>query len=357
MPALARSVGNPEVVELLEYWLKIAREGDVHHVALAAVRNHDQVAYDYAGAKGLEARAQVALVTVTQELEALRQGRLPGPRNYDLPASYVEYHLTGTPICWDFLIWLVDAEMTRRRFGAPAPLRVAFTREDQLDDVSRRFFENVFRPLLPLINAVEDPDAVGGRHKPLYTPFEVVLASKAGEAVPRLEASATARDTMELWLHGTEPVTITLREAPHWKHRNSNLEAWLRFADDLQRRGQPVIFLRDTARANEPLPGYASCPIASWNVDLRMALYERARANLFVSNGPAGLALFGDRPYLYFLHIFKDDLYGPNNPGWWLGSNGIDEGEQWPWALPTQRLVWRPDTYENISAAWEELGV
>jgi FkbM family methyltransferase len=348
-----RSNGNPQVIEMLEYWVEEARKGEIHHAALAAVKLNDQVAYDYAGVKGLEDRTQIALKTLTQELEMLRQARLIGPRNMNLGASYIEYHLTGTPICWDFLIWLVDAEMTRRRLKAPPPLRVAFTREDELDKVGRDFFENVFRPLLPLIGAVEDPDAIGGRHKPMYVPYDIVLASRAGEEVPRIGAPDTARETMAGWLHDVEPVTITLREAPHWTHRNSNLEAWLKFAGDLERSGENVVFIRDTYRATEPLEGFATCPMAAWNVGLRMALYEKAKYNLFVSNGPAGLALFGDRPYLYFNNARKDKNYAPNNPEWWMKSQGIKEGESWPWALPSQKLIWKQDSYENLCEEWE----
>jgi hypothetical protein len=354
---LERPTGNAEVIGLLEYWLEQARKGDLYYVALAAVKDMDQVAYDYAGAKGLEDRALGCLTTCAQELETLINARRPGPRNYNLDASYVEWDCVGTPVCWDYLIWLVDAEMTRRRLKGPPPLRIHFSRVDELDSVSRDFFENVFRPLLPLIGAIEDVDAKGGRHKPLYVPYDIVIASKAGEFVPRLAASDRARDAMNGWLHGTEPITITLREAPHWTKRNSNLGAWLKFAKDLEGKGENVIFIRDTFKATEPLlPGFATCPIAAWNVDLRMALYEHARCNLFISNGPAGLGLFSDRPYLYFVNIKRDAEYPANTPGWWKKSNGVADGEQWPWALPTQRMIWQPDTYENISEAWEKYG-
>ena len=193
---LERPTGNAEVVGLLEYWLEQARKGDLYYVALAAVKNMDQVAYDHAGAKGLEDRARDCLITCAQELDTIIKSRKRGPRNFDLSASYVEWDCVGTPVCWDYLIWLVDAEMTRCRLKGPPPLRIHFSRVDELDKVSRDFFENVFRPLLPLIGAVEDVNAKGGRHKPLYVPYDIVLASKAGEEVPRLQASDRARDAL-----------------------------------------------------------------------------------------------------------------------------------------------------------------
>jgi len=44
-----------------------------------------------------------------------------------LDASHVCYKRRHTgPLGFDFIYWLVDAEMTRVREGAPAPLKVAF---------------------------------------------------------------------------------------------------------------------------------------------------------------------------------------------------------------------------------------
>lgn len=351
---LQRSTGSAEVIESLQYWLNRAREGDIYFAALAVVKDQDQFCCEHVGARGLETSALRGVGMLKHELELLVEARRLGPRNLSLDASYVEWPCTGTPVNWDFLIWLVNAEMTRRRKGAPPPLRVHFSRVEQLDERSRSFFEHVFRPLLPLIGAYEEVGAEGGRHNPSYVPFEIVLAAKAGEAVPILQAPDQDRDTMRLWLHGTRPITVTLRESSVWKKRNSNLEAWLHWAHDRQQEGEEVIFVRDTERATEPLPGFCTCPLASWSVPVRMALYEAAKINMFVSNGPAGLGLFSKVPYLYFVNIRRDVDYAPNRAGWWVESNGLDEGEQWPWARPDQRMIWKTDTYEHISEAWEE---
>ncbi len=349
-------IGNKEVIGVLEHWIDAAKNGDFCYLALAAVKDGDKVAYDFAGAAGIEKHCISGLKAVTADLELIQQARRLGPRNINLDASCHEWHFTGTPMCWDFLIWLIDAEMTRIRYGAPAPLRIHFSRVEHLDQYGRDFFECVFRPLLPLIGAIEDKDAAGGRHKPVYVPQDIVLASKAGEEVPILQASEEDRYNMSLWLHGTRPVTITLREASHWNKRNSNMEAWLKFADDLRAKGEEVIFVRDTEKSTDPIVGFSSCPIAAHHVGLRMALYEKAKCNLFVSNGPAGLGLFSRTPYLYFANLRPDKQYPANHPLWWRRSNGLCEGEQWPWALPTQRMIWKTDDYENINEAWEQHG-
>jgi hypothetical protein len=357
---IGKEVWNPNCKELMNFWHDRTQKGDVYFVALAIVLQDGQVAYDYAGALQLETAAREVLATLTKELDMVHEAKKIGPRNLNLDASYVEYPCNGAPICFDFEIWMIAAEMRRRRLGAPAPLRVAFTHEYLLDEVGKNFLENVMKPLLPLIGAVEDPAAIGGHHNPIYVPNEICNAARAGEKVPILRAPQGAREAVDGWLFGKEPVTITLREARHWTPRNSNVEAWIRFAAELEDEGQPVIFIRDTAMANEPIfrpdgLGFAAFPMAAHRIDFRMAIYERAKCNFFVSNGPGGLALFSDRPYLYFVNI-KDDIdYNPNLPGWWYKSNGIDEGEQWPWALPTQRMVWENDDYANIRRAWDEL--
>src|SRR6266550_2210665 len=97
--------GNKEAVGLLKFWLNEAQKGDVQYISLAAVKSGHQIAYDYAGANGIENLARRALKTVDDELSAVVEQRKIGKRNLDLSASYVEYHLSGTPMCWDFLIW------------------------------------------------------------------------------------------------------------------------------------------------------------------------------------------------------------------------------------------------------------
>jgi hypothetical protein len=178
--------GNQEVINLLKYWLGEAQKGGIQYAGFVAVEPNHRVAYDYAGANGIENLARRALKTLDYELNAVTEARKIGKRDLDLSCSYVEWHLSGTPMCWYFLIWLVDAEMTRIRMGGPPPLRIAFTKAETLSDSKRAFFENVLRTVCPLIGAVEDINAVGGRHKPVYVPIDIVNRSRGGEKVPTL---------------------------------------------------------------------------------------------------------------------------------------------------------------------------
>lgn len=352
--------GNAEVVALLERWLEVAREGEACYVALAMIKSPNLMIVDFIGTIEMDLAIEYALDQVKVKIKEAKKKRELPARDPNLTADYVCYDLANYPVSYDFLPWLIDAEMTRVRHNAPAPLKVAF-REGQsytwgITEYRKVMLEGVVKPLLQLIGAVEDSGALLGRSKDRFTYREVTEAAQAGQSVPTLRASEGASITVEGWLAGKPaPVIITLREAGHWPHRNSNMAAWLRFAADLEKQGERVIFVRDTGKAEEALLNCETCPMASVNIDIRAALYAQAKCNLFVPNGPWNLALFGDKPWLCFNEIDAGDLFLPNHPGWWRNFQGIDDGEQFPWSKPDQRIIWQRDDYENICAAWQQL--
>lgn len=359
------TTGNPEVTALLEAYLETARKHPFGHIAIAMTGHPGIAAVDYGGEISLEESCREALGILTRKVEdSIASWTLP-PRNEHLDASYVCYNVANGPLGFDFLVWLIDAEMTRVREGAPGPLVVAFFMgRDGEARVTRRDREawvvNVFRPAVRMLGAVEDAAALHGRNKPVFVTRDIVAAARKGEAVPRFQASKEAMATAARFLDAGDrpPVTITLRESRHWPHRNSNLAAWTRFADGLIAAGETVIFVRDTARADEPLAGYRTCETASTDLEVRAALYQSARANLFVGNGPAALALFGGRPWLQFITVEPDgSSFAPNTATFWAKHAGVPAGGQYPWAAPDQRMVWAPDSYENISAAWRQLAL
>lgn len=353
--------GNPQAIKLLERWLDEARKGNIGYAAVVTAEWPSTTGFDAAGVAELEPLALEGIDLLLEKIATWRALRTLPPRD---PALGADFHCYGggtAPYAWDFLVWLIDAEMQRRREGAPAPLKVAFWfPQGRTEPIGReQMFRNVVRPLLALIGAVEDQRAMLGRHKPVYVARDICAAVNAArEDVPVLRATDMARATAASWFHGgPRPVVITLREAEHWPHRNSNLEAWLAFAHDLKRRGERVVFVRDTATAREKLPdlSFEVCPAASVNVDMRMALYEQAKCAMFVSNGPAMLATFSHVPYLNFVSLIPDDAYPCNRPGFFTRSYGIPDGGQFPWARPDQRIIWGMDSYENLHAAWDAL--
>lgn len=352
--------GNRECLDLAKQIIHYVRTEPINWLGFVACRPGDQIGYGYAGTGGSLNEAMKGLQVLLQQTQERYKERITGQTNPNLDASYHEYNLATDPINFDFLVWLIDAEMIRRRNKAPWPLRVGFSHEAELNDRGRKFFAAVHKPLLNLVGAVEDPEAIGGSRAALFTPTQICLAARRGEEVPILQANGEAKAHVKGWVSqwGQErpPITITLREGSHWSKRNSNIEAWVRLARDLQAKGEFVVFVRDTEKANEPIEDFITYPSASYSIQPRMALYELAKCNLYVSNGPAGLGLFSGAPYLYFLRLRRDEEYEPNNPEWWVRANGIGDGDQWPWAKPGQHMIWSGDDYKSLCEGWEKYG-
>lgn len=356
--------GNLEAVAVLKKWLEKAEKGLINHCTVTTCEPPNLISCDWGGTSDMQFAVNYCLDTLKLKMaEQARASSGPTPTGeYD--ASCVCYNVGDKPVSYDFLLWLIDAEMTRVREGAPAPLRVCFVKGNDGSsglntEYRRTMFANVVLPLLKLAGAVEDRTVWGARSKDLYTVIDIVKAAKAGEKVPMLKASSEASGVVHNFLHGgPAPITITMRESKTFGKRNSNLEAWRRFADEQTLLGERVIFVRDTAEAGAPILGHETFPTASVNLDVRTALYEQAKANLFVANGPWNIALFGTRPWLMFTKLDPTDtVVWTNTPMFWKDSQGVCEGEQFPWSLPTQRIIWDVDSYDNITKAWGDLAL
>jgi 6-hydroxymethylpterin diphosphokinase MptE-like len=259
------------------------------------------------------------------------------------------------PASFDFIVWLVAAEMERARVGYGG-LRITFLpgprngfRLDDLPpglDERQKLFENVVLPSLSMVGA---RFGVGADLFPqIYTMRAITEAHRQGSPVPQLDPQVSAREIVEARLGDRRPVVITLREADYWPARNSDLDAWLEFAKECG----DVIFVRDTAKADAPLWDFETFPEASTDLHVRLALYQRAKMNLTVSNGPGILLWFSGAPFRTF--VFPVPGYGPHTPDSWEAMQGFAWGEQAPWFGPDQRIIYERDTVENIRASLEE---
>lgn len=351
-----RDEGNTEVVALFERCLQLAKQGNISGAAVVMADDvNGAMMRQYSGKPGLEFNFYFELDELKAEVAAIIRGPLQKPAQY-LGADYAIYPLRTAPHGYDFLAWLVDREMHRVREGAPAPLKVLL--HDQLSNQTehtKRMIYNVMRPLIAMIGAVEDSAAIAARPSNIYTFRNVTAAVRKGEQVPRLGPSQAAVDLVAKTFGEDGIVTITLRETELYPHRNSNLAEWLKVAGYLQQQGERVVFVRDTVTAHEPIDGYETFPLASTDIDVRVALYDAARCNLFVSNGPATLAMFGRKPLLMFCPVSEMDVCQASRPQWWRENHGISDGEQLPWLDAKQRIIWKADTFENIRDAWNGL--
>lgn len=355
------AAGNDQVVETLEAYLREARRGRINYIAIVACVMPEEHGIGIAGDSGMGRIAKRGLAEISDAIDARELNGAMPERDEALGEDYVTYNLAACPVSFDFLYWLIESEMGRRRAGAPAPLKVSFwSGRDGVGRINepniRLMYENVLRPLVKMIGGIEVEPSLIGRCRNIYITKFIADHCRKGEDVPLLCAPPAAAMTVAAWLGDRQPpVTITLREAKHWPHRNSNMKAWLKFARYLQARGERVIFVRDTQRALERMDGFATYPPASTDLLLRAALYGAAKANLFVANGPGAMAMFMGRPMLSFTKLEPDGhAYFPNTPAFWREQMGIREGEQFPWMRPDQRIIWDVDTYENLVAAWEQ---
>ena len=291
------------------------------------------------------------------------------------------------PASHDFCVWLIMAEAMRRVHGAPAPLKVRFVMHDgQLGlydygpislragnptpnvhqgsgqrAYSDQMIEGVLMPAIEMIGAVREPDL----HWPFdmnayaeyveydYHAWHLVEAAQHGLTIPKWTPPQWAFEVVDRFLDGEKPVVITLRESDNQPERNSRVDAWLDFAGGIG-LNHSVLFVRDTARAEDPLFGWV-WPLASTNAYIRAALYQRALVNMMVGNGPCIWCLFSNAPYLLFKQLV------PELPGWmqgqpagWWEFERMRVGDQFPWAGLNQRVTWADDTLPNIRDAFEK---
>lgn len=356
--------GNEAALAMLLQCVREVKETKVRHVSVVLVRGPSDVNARFCGIAGLEIAANWGADLLKEELRRVAQRRMFTGGNPEAPANRVVYNIAKMPVCFDFLGMLVDAEMTRIRCGAPAPLRVAWYWGQDGDATAclntaqrEQNFQGILRPLVRLIGAVEDQTALDGRHVDHCSVKPAVESYRRGETIPKFEAPMALREGIREFLLeecGKAPVTITLREADHTPHRNSNLAEWLKLAEWLESQGEKVIFVRDTAKSRETIAGFTTCHAASEDLVVRMALYQEAKANLFVCNGPAMLCVFSDKPWLIFNEVQPEGNYKANTPEGWFNCTGITPPEQWPWSRPDQRIIWQRDTFEVMRDAYLE---
>lgn len=179
--------------------------------------------------------------------------------------------------------------------------------------------------------------------KQAHTLGAVMGAGKIFPFMPTEEMKALVK--ADGWNYDNMAV-ITIRESRIKPLRNSNVENWMAAADWLREQGFTPVFVPDTDNPKRPFNGHWSCERAAMDVQYRLALYELAKLNLGVNNGPMALNLFSRRPLLYFRPVTV--AYPESTLDFWRKS-GIPFQSQPPWFSGNQRIIWDgQDTVENI---------
>ena len=307
---------------------------------------------------------------------------------YDLQVAPVTYHA-----CW----FAAAADLTRRRRGLR---RIHFvivpgTRDgvreervvyEEAVDVAQRIWRvhNLVIPILALV-----PSCAGYTMLPDRRAAEALRAAAGDRVYPRhyepalpvshypselltfrpdervgvgvLRSSEQGLRYVGHWLairrHGRRVITVTLRDYAFMPARNSNLEAWAGFARRLDPATYLPVFVLDTERTLDPTPAeledFEVFREASWNVGLRMALYESSYLNLGVNNGPLFLAAMNDRTRLLIFKIITPSV--PQTTEEFVRQEGFEIGGQLPFATPFQRLVWEDDVSDVIDHEFQAM--
>jgi hypothetical protein len=300
-------------------------------------------------------------------------------------ALYAFYDLAVAPLTFDFLWFLVGAELARRRVGASGihvvivPGRDAGVRREDptyeafIDPAGRwQRIVNILLPACSLLPSVTgttvasdrgtvealvraNKDAVfPARYEPglpIYPNSKEPLraAREDGVQIGVLRATAPDLRLVERWLAargcGARTVTITLRHYDFMPARNSNLAAWSAFARGLDPKEFSVVFVPDTEQCFDGMPGEISgfpvCSEAAVNLGLRMALYERAYLNLGINNGPMGLCWLNERARYLTFKMLTEGV--PQATSAYMASLGFEFGTSLPSATPWQKWVWEDD--------------
>lgn len=256
------------------------------------------------------------------------------------------------PTGYDFAAFLGEAEARRLKTGAefidlviqPGPVG-GFRNDDLPDKIGSRegMLYRVIVGMARLLPSIRNIEVLKARRAlegdvfPEGYKVEAPLAHYghffAQNAKSVLRSSALAKQFIEE--RYTRPyVTITLREARHWPSRNSNRPAWERVAAWLENIGHQVVWVPD---AESP-----DANLFSFDVDLRLALYERARINLGINNGPTMMMPYTDARYLLFKMVTEEV---PWTSRAFHKKFGTVEGDQ-----PDGRgcLIFEPDDYDTI---------
>lgn len=305
----------------------------------------------------------------------------------DPDTLYAFYDLQVAPISYDVSWFVATADRARRRMGLSRlhfvivpgiknGLREERKAYESVVDATSRLWRlhNIIVPMLALVPSFAGLSilpsrntvgafraAAGNRVYPAHYEPSIPVASwptellnEPGEEIGVLRSHPQGLRYVERWLAsrlaGRRLVTITVRDYNFMPTRNSNLDAWASFAERLDTAKYLPVFVLDTERTLDPLPTplarFEVFREASWNLWLRMALYEVSHLNLGVNNGPLFMCLHNSRTRVLIFKIVTPSA--PQTTEDFMVSLGFKIGGQVPFATSCQRLVWEDDNLETI---------
>ena len=153
------ALGNKAVLDLLEQVTAEARKGYMNHIAVVMSAMGKNSGTGVAGEVCMGDHCKRGIVELIRLIDGRAANGIMPPRDEALGDDYVCYNTVVCPVAFDFLFWLIDARMRLNLSAGPeAILKVSFWKGNDgigrlNEPIIRGFYDNVMRPLLPMVNA------------------------------------------------------------------------------------------------------------------------------------------------------------------------------------------------------------
>jgi hypothetical protein len=306
---------------------------------------------------------------------------------------YLIYDLEICDITYSFAMMLVDAEFEVKKQRKKGFVVVIVPRSNSrqpdfsfeeydsvIDDHSKLWrLQNIIMPLIPLspccrgtyiLTRRDDVFKFVKNHEVYPYLYDGVNLRAPGmpdlmygkldrpNLVEGLRALPQGLRYVQDWLQvnriHTPVVTITIRSSLFDVERNSDIEAWSKFASYLLVSGYHAVIIPDTDNAffkESAFEGVSIFRECCWNMGLRAAIYETAFLNFFVPNGPNILAIFNPSCSYITMNMMPVGSIVTTEKAYKAVGHII--GADYKFATDKQRLCFKPDTFENIKVEFE----
>ena len=295
------------------------------------------------------------------------------------------------PITFDITEHLVDSEYEANRLGKKgfiivfvpqgSPQNYGWDEYDSLFDSESKLwrFHNIVLPITLLARKCKGIYILPRRadvttfirnkdvHPNIYDEINLRLAKTSDlykkldkpNLIEGLRATKQGLRYIESWYKSNnienKVVTITIRQSSFDEARNSNLKEWKKFIRYLKDKGFFPVVIPDTDSSFETknlFPESYLFKEAAWNIGLRMALYETSFVNFFSPNGPSRLAVWNPKSSYICMNSLPENSIVTTEEYFKARDHKI--GENYKFALPNQRFVFTPESFEGIVEEFEK---
>lgn len=194
------------------------------------------------------------------------------------------------------------------------------------------------------------PKHADGRHLRTFRYKDVFEKMRQGRSFSGFHAPAAALQKVAQFKQRngvTQPcVTLTVRSYAYQSLRNTDMDAYFKFAEFLRSGGFTPVFIPDSDAAGKgSFRDFLCFDEVSADLYLRAAMYEEAFTNVFTSNGNHTIAAF-DNNSSFMIAMLNEEYKSSTGIARWT-AEGLTFGDQ-PFGGTTKRFIWDKETFENL---------